>query len=108
MPTIVFDQTITRSDPAVRALNAFRRAEVETSSVLRSTLACDSADAVYAAALSAVGVDTTDLVRHPGALRAAWQTRQNGGARRSVAMDSAAISDREKRFPHAGRLGFGA
>ena len=90
---------------AVRHLQDYQRAQQEVASILPSTFGMDSAEAVYGAALEVMGVDTSDLARHPAALRPVFLARCRGGAAPRIAMDSASHDERAKRFPNGDRLG---
>ena len=69
-------------------------------------VAQDSAPAVYKLALDSIGVDLTTVP--PEAYGAVLKALPKPNAQRQtatpVAMDAAALSERDKRFPHANRL----
>jgi hypothetical protein len=69
-------------------------------------VAMDSADAVYAAALRYLGVDTKGV--HPSAFPAILKAQPLPGSRhapRAVAMDAAPSAGFTSRFPNAGKIG---
>lgn len=95
-------RTIARLN-AIRAAETFVRPWVGAMSIAQ-----DSADGVYKRALETLGVGGLDKV-HPSAYRAILEVHPKPGDRvsqayRPVAMDSAASTRYEQRFPNAGRL----
>lgn len=70
-------------------------------------IACDSAEAVYRAALEMRGIKH-DEIRDVAALRTILDLQPRAGSRRELAQDAApseAAADFDKRYPTAGRIG---
>lgn len=89
---------------AIREAEGFVRPWVGSLAV-----ACDSADEVYKAALSALKVEGIEAI-HPSAFKAVLQAQPVPGKRvgttatQTLGMDAASVDDYNKRFPGASRI----
>jgi len=84
----------------IKAWQAIQAAERETGIIGKS-----SADATYAAALKAMGLDAGGLVGHANAAKAAFTALKSRPARRAaMATDAKAVDRRSQMFPNANRL----
>lgn len=105
--TMALSQRLVRGgDPRTiqAAVRELQEADHATSGILsaQERLACDSAGAIYGAALRRMGVSTAG--KHPIALKQIFQAYRQKGRSSAVAMDEAAERDFAKRFPHAARI----
>lgn len=92
---------------AIKTQQAIREAERFVRPWVGELVACDSAEAVHRAAAKILGIDGADTV-HPDALPALIKAQPKPGDKRqetAVAMDAAALSDFNKMFPGASRIG---
>jgi len=84
----------------IKAWQAIQAAERETGIIGKS-----SADATYAAALQAMGMDATGLAGHANAAKAAYTALKNKPrARAAMVTDGATVTRRNAMFPNGNRL----
>ena len=107
MPSITSDTGYRpRRASSVEQFQELRRAEAECAAYVPNPLAFDSADAVYGAALTRMGVDARtvrNLMRYPGTAGEAFRGRRAHGSsvRQATRQD---LERREQMFgPNAGR-----
>src|SRR6476659_1615055 len=87
----------------IKAWQAIQAAERETGIIGKS-----SADATYAAAMKAMGLDAGGLVGHANAAKAVFMALRNRPVRRAaMAADAATLDRRNAMFPNGNRLNQG-
>jgi hypothetical protein len=91
----------------IREIQAIRLAEEEVAPYAGPVLGMDSAGAVYRTALERMGHDVSNVPVHAVTQGVFQAMKSYKGRSRSMAQDSAARADFDKRFPHANRLNRG-